>query len=61
MTCEAKVDHESIKLDESRWSALAYVGIQPDYDDNGREAPLELRNCACGSTLCRPVTKRSAP
>jgi hypothetical protein len=57
--CDAKVDHEAIKLDDASWSALVYVGIQPDVDDSGRDASLELRNCTCGSTLCRPVQKRS--
>lgn len=58
--CDAKIDHEAIKLDEARWSALVYVGIQPTYDEPGKPTHLELRNCTCGSTLCKPVTKEAA-
>jgi hypothetical protein len=57
--CEEKIDHEAIKLDEARWSSLTYVGVQPDVDDDGRSAPLELRNCRCGSTLCRRIRRVS--
>lgn len=35
------------------WQALPYVGVQR-LDD---EPDLELRNCACGSTLAIPVTR----
>lgn len=51
------VDHEGVKLDDARWSALTYLGIQPSIDDNGQPEELELRNCVrCGSTLARLVT-----
>jgi hypothetical protein len=53
--------HEAVKLDVSAWSALHYVGIQPGYNDQGDPDPredLELRNCACGSTLCRTRSDR---
>lgn len=46
-----KVDHKAVKLDEAAWLALEYVGIQ----DPDTEWALELRNCSCGSTLCRKV------
>lgn len=52
LVCPSHV-HDAIKLDDVRWSALAYVGILPDVDDDDRPAPLELRNCPCGSTLAR--------
>jgi hypothetical protein len=52
------VDHERVKQDPF-WSALHWVGIQPDTDDEGNQADLELRNCYCGTTLARPA-KRAA-
>lgn len=49
--------HEALKSDETRWQMLHYVGLQLiDADDEGPAEALELRNCECGSTLCR--TKR---
>lgn len=47
--------HEQLKRDDTAWSALAYVGRQLYYDDRDLPAYLELRNCKCGSTLCRQV------
>jgi hypothetical protein len=37
-----------------QWRTLAYVGVQSMLDEGGQEGleRLELRNCACGSTLC---------
>lgn len=50
------VDHNAVKLDETAWSQLAYVGIQRvPADDTGPAEALELRNCTCGSTLCKSV------
>lgn len=49
------VDHAAVKLD-SRWLSLRFIGIQQDWDDSGEYAPLELRNCECGTTLAKPVT-----
>jgi hypothetical protein len=50
------VDHERLKLDNEAWLKLERIGIQPDFDDDGNRADLELRNCGeCGSTLARPV------
>jgi hypothetical protein len=46
-------DHDSIKRDPDRWSALPFVGMQSGYDSLGTR--LEMRNCSCGSTLCKPV------
>lgn len=54
--CAAGVNHEQLKLDESAWSALPFVGLQPTYDEPGQPTHLELKNCACGSTLCKSVT-----
>lgn len=48
------VDHEAAKTDPDRWAALALVGTQPTYDEPGQPDALELRNCACGTTLARP-------
>jgi hypothetical protein len=36
--------------DAPAWEALARLGVQ-----RGREEDLELRNCACGSTLAISV------
>ncbi len=33
------------------WGKLALCGDMPTFDDNDRPITLELRNCACGSTL----------
>lgn len=44
------IAHEAVKRSEVMWSALPFVGIQPDGDGF-----LELRNCMCGSTLAREV------
>lgn len=52
------VDHEALKQDEARWSALEYRGLQRTYDEPGFPTHLELRNCECGTTLGRPVYKR---
>lgn len=37
---------------------LPYVGEMPTYDEPGYPTHLEMRNCACGSTLCKPIYKR---
>jgi hypothetical protein len=50
-----QLDHEALKTDE-RWPSLKFIGIQPDFTDDGEPAPLALANCACGSTLARPAT-----
>lgn len=43
--------HARLKTD-SQFPKLAYVGVQVLGD-----VVLELRNCSCGSTLCREVKK----
>jgi hypothetical protein len=48
-------DHDAIRSNDAAWFALRFVGIQQDTTDDGRPAPLELRDCSCGSTLCRPA------
>ena len=50
--CAEGVDHEAAKTSPA-WESLEYVGHQPTYDDDGSE--LEMRNCACHSTLCKLV------
>lgn len=51
--------HAAIKRDDSAWSACKYIGVQVvPADDTGPEERLELRNCRCGSTLCRVIKSR---
>ena len=48
--------HKKYALTPALWYSLSWVGIQPGYNDDGDEddgEKLELRNCSCGSTLCR--------
>ncbi len=44
--------HAAMKADRETWSKLELVGVQraPATDDDEGYS-LELRNCACGSTL----------
>lgn len=49
-------DHDALKASQSSWELLSFVGIQQDWDDNGNESPLALRNCSCGTTLARKAT-----
>jgi hypothetical protein len=50
------LDHAAAKQDEAVWQSLAYVGIQHvPADESGPAESLELRNCRCGSTLCKLV------
>jgi hypothetical protein len=51
-----RCDHDALKASQSSWELLKFVGIQPDWDDNGNESPLALRNCSCGQTMGRPAT-----
>ncbi len=51
--------HERVKW-TARWAELVPVGVM----DDGDGGKLELRNCTCGSTLCKPVppaAERSTP
>lgn len=52
MRCTTE-SHEQLKADPVAWAALPYRGMQDTYDDEG--TVLELRNCRCNSTLCKPV------
>lgn len=55
MTCTSE-SHARAKSD-SVWPTLQFIGIQPDFDDDGNRADLELRNCSeCSSTLARLAT-----
>lgn len=47
-TC-TRESHEAAKLDPDSWESMIYIGIQV----TGLEYDLELRNCKCGSTLCK--------
>lgn len=52
-------DHAEMIANDAKWSALAYVGIQPTWDDDDNEIELELRNCPCGSTLSRELPRKN--
>lgn len=55
------VDHAALKRSATAWAALRYVGRQYlPADDSGPELALELRDCACGSTLCTEVPATEA-
>ena len=45
----------SLSYDLEAWQTLALVGYQAAADPQGRPIAIELRNCACGSTLVVPV------
>jgi len=54
ITCT--VDHESLKLDQSAWTALRHIGdMRLEADTLEPEERLELRNCACGTTLAKRI------
>lgn len=57
MRCTSE-SHETLKADPVA-SALPYRGMQETYDDDG--TVLELRNCRCNSTLCKPVAREVSP
>lgn len=48
-----RLDHAALKRDDAAWRTLKLVGVQPSYDGHGTD--LEMRNCICNSTLCRPI------
>ena len=50
MTCTHST-HRAAVADDVQWSAMRPIGMQ-QVDET--EA-LEMRNCTCGSTLCRVV------
>ena len=53
--CATEV-HEALKRDDAKWAALEYVGVQRiEADETGPAEAIELRNCACHSTLARKV------
>lgn len=52
MACDAGLDHEALKRDLEKWLLLPWVGVQDAFD--GRSV-LHMRNCLCGSTLCKRV------
>lgn len=45
--------HDALKADRAAFDALAWCGEMEDEDDHGNPARLVMRNCSCGSTLCR--------
>jgi hypothetical protein len=46
--------HAAMKTDDAIWYSLEPIGMQEieAFEDEPAEV-LEMRNCACGSTLCR--------
>lgn len=55
--CSAEI-HEAMKLDAAVWPTLKFIGVQIlDAFEDEPEERLELRNCACGSTLCKSSAK----
>jgi hypothetical protein len=44
--------------DTNGWLRLVMVGLQEVPTPNSRPRQIELRNCACGSTLASGLTKR---
>lgn len=53
------VDHARAKRETGEWLKLAYVDRMSVPAGEGPDEPaytLELRNCACGSTISRRVT-----
>lgn len=48
--CAAGYDHEAVKDDPAAWAELEFVGFQFVFDD---EPGLCLKNCRCGSTICK--------
>lgn len=54
-----RCDHARAKRDSAVWATLAKVGVQhvPAGEDPIAEPAytIELRNCACGSTLCKEI------
>jgi hypothetical protein len=44
--------HDALKADNAQWSALPSAGVQHVHaDDTGAAYDIEMRTCACGSTL----------
>jgi hypothetical protein len=48
------IDHELLKR-SPLWAQLPYVGLQRSYAEPDEPPYLEMRNCCCGSTLCKYV------
>lgn len=46
--------HNAIKADPQAWSLLKPIGVMVIDDTEA----LEMRNCACGSTLCKSITAK---
>ncbi len=57
--CKAGFDHAALKSSPTAFAALKYVGRQvTEADAYGPREVLELRDCACTSTLSMDVTER---
>ncbi len=53
--------HREIIADPKLWARCKFIGVQKEEEPSEDFPDLELRNCTCGSTLSRPVTKRNPP
>jgi hypothetical protein len=54
-TCTTEF-HAALKNDATAWALLTYVGVQVfEADETDPEERLEMRNCRCGSTLCKQI------
>lgn len=50
--------HRAMVASDAAWSGLRFIGVQVVDESTGEY--LELRNCQCGSTLAREMTKEAA-
>lgn len=51
-TCCSDDAHRAMKSDLRTWESLQLIGVQViEAFEDEPESKLELRNCACGSTL----------
>jgi ABC-type branched-subunit amino acid transport system ATPase component len=62
MSACTEAQHEAMKASPEAWAALEFCGIQKHPAETiggvaySAEPALELRNCACGTTLAIEVT-----
>lgn len=57
--CSAGHDHAYLRSSPEAFAALEYVGVQEvEASEDGPGYALLMRNCPCGSTLCRVIDAR---
>ena len=54
--CKAGHNHEQLKQSPA-WGTLPFIGYMDAAED---DLELELRNCACGSTIAIEIPRRIA-